>query len=58
MGILTAGSKLKDDDDVEGRTKLYNAIVKGQNSPKANIPESFRVLVKELEGLGLNVLLK
>jgi DNA-directed RNA polymerase subunit beta len=44
-------------DDIEGRTKLYNSIVKGQNSPKPNVPESFNVLVKELEGLGLNVLL-
>ena len=50
--ILTVKS-----DDIEGRTKLYNSIVKGQNSPQASIPESFRVLVKELEGLGLNVLL-
>ena len=50
--ILTVKS-----DDIEGRTKLYNSIVKGQNPPQASIPESFRVLVKELEGLGLNVLL-
>ncbi|MBI65503.1 MAG: DNA-directed RNA polymerase subunit beta [Candidatus Marinimicrobia bacterium] len=50
--ILTVKS-----DDVDGRTKLYNSIVKGQNAPQASIPESFRVLVKELEGLGLNVLL-
>ena len=50
--ILTVKS-----DDIDGRTKLYNSIVKGQNSPEASIPESFRVLVKELEGLGLNVLL-
>ena len=50
--ILTTKS-----DDIEGRTKLYNSIVKGQNSPTPNVPESFNVLVKELEGLGLNVLL-
>ena len=50
--ILTVKS-----DDVEGRTKLYNSLVKGQNPPQANIPESFKVLVKELEALGLNVLL-
>ena len=50
--ILTVKS-----DDVEGRTKLYNSIVKGANPPKANVPESFKVLIKELEGLGLNVLL-
>ncbi len=48
--ILTTKS-----DDIEGRTKLYNAIVKGENAPAANVPESFNVLVKELEGLGLNV---
>tara|TARA_B100000609_G_C17002506_1_gene324391 strand:- start:22 stop:687 length:666 start_codon:yes stop_codon:yes gene_type:complete len=48
--ILTTKS-----DDIEGRTKLYNAIVKGENAPSANVPESFNVLVKELEGLGLNV---
>ena len=51
--ILTVKS-----DDVEGRTKLYNSLVKGMNPPKANIPESFKVLVKELEALGLDVLLK
>ena len=44
-------------DDVEGRTKLYNSLVKGTNPPNASIPESFKVLIKELEGLGLNVLL-
>jgi len=50
--ILTTKS-----DDIEGRTKLYNSIVKGQNCPPANVPESFNVLVKELEGLGLDVIL-
>ncbi len=50
--ILTVKS-----DDVEGRTKLYNSLVRGMNPPKANVPESFKVLVKELEALGLNVLL-
>ena len=44
-------------DDVVGRTKLYNSMVKGMNTPEANIPESFKVLTKELEALGLNVLL-
>jgi DNA-directed RNA polymerase subunit beta len=44
-------------DDVDGRTKLYNSLVRGKNTPEASIPESFNVLVKELEGLGLNVLL-
>ena len=50
--ILTTKS-----DDIEGRTKLYNSIVKGENCPPANVPESFNVLVKELEGLGLDVIL-
>jgi DNA-directed RNA polymerase subunit beta len=50
--ILTVKS-----DDVEGRTKLYNSLVKGMNTPRANVPESFKVLIKELEALGLNVLL-
>lgn len=50
--ILTTKS-----DDVDGRTKLYNALVRGNNTPEANIPESFNVLCKELEGLGLNVVL-
>ena len=44
-------------DDVDGRTKLYNSLVRGKNTPKSSIPESFNVLVKELEGLGLNVVL-
>jgi DNA-directed RNA polymerase subunit beta len=44
-------------DDVDGRTKLYNSLVRGKNTPRSNIPESFNVLVKELEGLGLNVVL-
>ena len=42
-------------DDVTQRVKTYEAIVKGQDIPKAGIPESFRVLVKELQGLGLNI---
>ncbi len=44
-------------DDVEGRSKLYNSLVRGENTPSPSIPESFNVLVKELEGLGLNVVL-
>jgi len=44
-------------DDVEGRNRLYNSLVRGTNPPDANVPESFNVLVKELEGLGLNVIL-
>ncbi|MFQ5959540.1 MAG: DNA-directed RNA polymerase subunit beta, partial [Alphaproteobacteria bacterium] len=42
-------------DDVSGRTKVYEAIVKGEDSFEAGIPESFNVLVKELHALGLNV---
>ncbi len=42
-------------DDIVGRVKAYEAIVKGENTLEAGIPESFRVLVKELEGLGLGV---
>jgi len=42
-------------DDVQGRAKAYEAIVKGENMPTPGIPESFNVLVHELRGLGLNV---
>ena len=42
-------------DDVVGRAKVYEAIVKGENLPEPNIPESFNVLVRELQGLGLEV---
>ncbi|MGY9006371.1 MAG: DNA-directed RNA polymerase subunit beta, partial [Alphaproteobacteria bacterium] len=42
-------------DDVSGRTKVYEAIVRGDNAFEAGIPESFNVLVKELRSLGLNV---
>jgi DNA-directed RNA polymerase subunit beta len=42
-------------DDVSGRTKVYEAIVQGDDSFEAGIPESFNVLVKELQALGLNV---
>ena len=48
--ILTVKS-----DDVVGRVKTYEAIVKGQNIPKPGIPESFKVLIKELQSLGLDV---
>ncbi len=48
--ILTVKS-----DDVTGRTKTYEAIVKGQNIPTPGVPESFRVLVKELQSLCLDV---
>ncbi len=48
--ILTVKS-----DDVVGRVKTYEAIVKGQNVPKSGVPESFKVLIKELQSLGLDI---
>ena len=42
-------------DDVAGRAKVYEAIVKGENLQEPNIPESFNVLIKELQGLGLDI---
>ncbi len=42
-------------DDVAGRTKVYEAIVKGEDNFEAGVPESFNVLVKEVRGLGLNM---
>jgi DNA-directed RNA polymerase subunit beta len=42
-------------DDVAGRTKVYEAIVKGEDTFEAGVPESFNVLVKEVRGLGLNM---
>lgn len=48
--ILTVKS-----DDVMGRVKAYEAIVKGDNIPESGIPESFKVLVKEMQSLGLNI---
>ena len=48
--ILTVKS-----DDVVGRVETYEAIVKGENVPSPGIPESFKVLVKELQALGLDV---
>ena len=50
--ILTVKS-----DDVVGRAKTYEAIVKGESMPKPGIPESFNVLLHELKGLGLNITL-
>jgi DNA-directed RNA polymerase subunit beta len=48
--ILTVKS-----DDVVGRVKTYESIVKGQNVPKPGVPESFKVLIKEMQSLGLDV---
>ncbi|MDD2435056.1 MAG: DNA-directed RNA polymerase subunit beta [Bacilli bacterium] len=45
-------------DDVVGRVKVYEALVKGNPIPKSGIPESFRVLIKELQGLGLDITVK
>ena len=45
-------------DDVQGRSKAYEAIVKGENMPSPNTPESFNVLVRELQGLGLEIKLE
>lgn len=42
-------------DDVEGRVKTYGAIVKGEPIPKPGVPESFRVLIKEMQSLGLDM---
>ena len=42
-------------DDVVGRVKTFEAIVKGKNVPKPGIPESFKVLIKELQSLALDV---
>jgi DNA-directed RNA polymerase subunit beta len=42
-------------DDVNGRSRVYVAIVMGQNLPEPGIPESFNVLVKELQALGIRV---
>ena len=48
--ILTVKS-----DDVDGRSKVYNAIVKGEDLPQFGVPESFNVLIKELQGLSLDI---
>ena len=48
--ILTVKS-----DDISGRIKTYEAIVKGENIPESGVPESFKVLVKELQSLGLDI---
>jgi len=45
-------------DDVNGRTKMYESIIKGESYSESGVPESFKVLVKELQSLGLNVQLE
>ena len=42
-------------DDVVGRVKTYEAIIKGENIPEPGVPESFKVLLKEMQSLGLDV---
>ena len=42
-------------DDVQGRTRIYESIVKGENVLEPGLPESFNVLVKELQALGLDI---
>ena len=42
-------------DDVMGRTKTYEAIVKGEEMPEASLPESFKVLLKEFQALALDI---
>jgi len=42
-------------DDVAGRTRIYESIVKGENLLKPGTPESFNVLIKEMQGLGLDI---
>ena len=48
--ILTVKS-----DDLTGRSKIYESIVKGENSPRAGIPESFNVLIREIKSLALDI---
>ena len=45
-------------DDLSGRSKTYEAIVKGENSPKASMPESFKVLIREIKALALDIEIK
>ena len=45
-------------DDVTGRSKIYESIVKGDNTPEPGLPESFNVLIKELQSLCLDVQLE
>ena len=42
-------------DDVSGRSRVYEAVVKGENLPQPGVPESFNVLVKEIRSLGINI---
>ena len=53
--LYAAGDLTVKSDDVVGRVKTYEAIIKGDNIPEPGIPESFKVLLKELQSLGLDV---
>jgi len=54
---FTPGAAIKS-DDVEGRTKIYESMVKGENTLEAGTPASFDVLTNEIRGLGLNMQLE
>jgi len=54
---FTPGAAIKS-DDVEGRTKIYVSMVKGENTLEAGTPASFDVLTNEIRGLGLNMQLE
>ena len=55
MVLSTIPTRSRESDDIAGRTKTYEAIVKGQNIPTPGIPESFKVMVKELQALCLDI---
>ena len=57
-GICIARNVDGEKDDIAGRTRMYEAIVKGENVLDSGRPESFNVLIKELQGLGLNFQVK
>ena len=48
--ILTVKS-----DDLTGRSRMYEAIVKGENAPKSGLPESFKVMIREIKALALDM---
>jgi len=54
---FTPGADIKS-DDVEGRTKIYESMVKGENTLETGTPASFDVLTNEIRGLGLNMQLE
>ena len=54
-GLLRHTARPVKSDDVTGRVRTYEAIVKGQNVPNPGVPEAFKVLVKELQSLCLDV---